>query len=160
VHEGTHQPSLMHVVRPTFPPGNLNAAVLQPGDSFTDAQRGLFIRLNGYAGSGPDMLCDVEVDYMASPLSGPIVLWQNRVTPAPVSGFGSYDIGWNHPLPPGGAGGPSGRSPTDPLAQAPLWPGHNNVLLVRAHSTGTLPLEDVSLDLRITQPALFASDCG
>lgn len=160
VHEGTNMPSLMHVVRPTFPPGFANFAALQPGESFTDAQRGLFIRLNGYAGSGPDALCDVEVDYLAPPLTGPIVLWQNRVTPGPVSGFGSYDIGWNHPLPTGAAGGPSGGAPTDALAQAPLWPGHNNVLFVRAHTTGTLPVEGVSLDVSITQPALFSSECG
>ena len=154
VHEGTG-PSFMHVVRPTFPPGPLTLAALQPGDSFTDAQRGLFIRLNGYAGGGVDALCDVEVDYLAPPLNGPIILWQNRVTPGPMSGFGSYDIGWNHP-PQGVAGG----APTDALAQAPLWPGHNNVLFLRAHTTGTLPVDDATLDVSITQPALFSSECG
>ncbi len=155
VHEGAG-PSFMHVVRPTFPPGPLTLAALQPGDSFTDAQRGLFIRLNGYAGDGVDALCDVEVDYLAPPVTGPIVLWQNRVTTGPVSGFGSYDIGWNHPAPQGAAGG----APTDALAQAPLWPGHNNVLFVRAHTTGTLPVDDAALDVSITQPALFSSECG
>jgi M6 family metalloprotease-like protein len=158
VHEGTFAvvEAFMHVVRPTFPPGSPTFAALQPGESFTDAERGLFIRLNGYAGSGVDALCDVEVDYLAPPLVGPIVLWQNRVTPVPESGFGSYDIGWNHPAPPGAAGG----ALTEPLAQAPLWPGHENLLVLRAHTTGTLPVNDAMLDVSITEPALFSSECG
>jgi hypothetical protein len=41
-----------------------------------------------------------------------------------------------------------------------LWPGHNNVLQLRAHTAGTLPVDFATLDVSITQPALFSSECG
>ena len=81
------------------------------------------------------------------------LLWQNRVAPGPESSFGAFDIGLNHPAPPGDAG-------IAPLAMAPAWPRHDNALVLRAHTAGTLPAEDVKLSVSITQPALFSSDCG
>ena len=157
VHNQINPTLPMHVVRkPVYPPGGEYTAALQPGESFTDAQLGLFVRLNGYAGDDAEPLCDVEVDYLTPPRTGPILLWQNRVIPDPVHGFGSFDIGLNHPAPPGGAGGGAGQG----LPVEPLWPRHANALVVRAHTTGTLPAENAKLSVSITQPALFRSSCG
>ena len=156
VHEFSAPP--VHVVRPIFPPAaDPSVSILQPGDSYSDPQLGLFIRLNGYAGDDADPLCDVEVDYLTPPRIGPILLWQNRVTPGPEPSFRSFDIGMNHPLPPGD---PSGGGVNQPLKVEPLWPGHSNALLLRAHTTGTLPAENVRLNVSFSQPALFTSTCG
>ncbi len=154
VHEFSYPP--VHVVRKTFPPGDTTLAALQPGESFSDPQLGLFIRLNGYAGDDAEPLCDVEVDYLSPPAQGPILLWQNRVV-QPVTGFGSFDIGINHPPPPAD---PAAGSSNQPLRVEPVWPNHNNVLLARAHTAGTLAAENVKLAVSITQPALLTSNCG
>src|SRR5262249_35077870 len=158
VHEGAG-PSFMHVVRPTFPPGFPTFVALKPGDTFTDAQRSLFVRPDGYLVSGVDALCGVEVDYLSPPFNGSLLFWDALVTPGKVSGFGSYDIGWNHPLPPGGPGS-GGSGSTEALAHEPLWPGHNNVLFVRAHTDGTLPVSHAKVDVSLQQPARFSSECG
>jgi M6 family metalloprotease-like protein len=158
VHEFDYPP--VHAVRRNFPPSqNPDAPItLQPGDSFSDPQLGLFVRLNGYAGDEDQPLCLVEVDYLKNPVQGPLLLWQNLVSPSPESGFGSFDIGMNHPLPPGDvAGGPANDQP---LKIEPPWPNHNNVLFARAHTAGTLPVENVRLNVSISQPAIFTSSCG
>jgi M6 family metalloprotease-like protein len=156
VHEYSYPP--MHVVRKVFPPGDTTLAALQPGESFSDPQLGLFIRLNGYAGDDAEPFCDVEVDYLSPPFQGPILLWQNRVVGGPVTGFGSFDIGMNHPLPPGDLA--AGPAADQPLKVEPVWPHHNNVLFARAHTAGTLAAENVKLNVSITQPALLTSNCG
>jgi hypothetical protein len=149
----------VHVVRPNFPAGTINEAALWlPGQTFTDPKIGLFVRLNGFAGDVAEPLCDVEIDYNVAPRTGFILLWQNRVTPGPIQGMGlSGDIGINTPLPPVSSGADnSGR----PLGMAPFWPNHLNKLFVRAHTTGTLPVEDVTLRVKTTQPARVTSTCG
>ncbi len=156
VHEYDYPP--VHVVRKVFPPGDTTLAALQPGESFSDPQLGLFIRLNGYAGDDAEPLCDVEVDYLAPPAQGPILLWENRVVQGGFSSFGSLDIGMNHPAPPGDL--PAGSPADQPLKVEPIWPNHNNVLFARAHTAGTLAAENVKLNVSITQPALVTSNCG
>ena len=157
VHNKINPTLPMHVVRKqVYPPGGLYTATLQPGESFTDAQLGLFVRLDGFAGDDAEPFCDVEVDYLTPPRTGPILLWQNRVVPDAIHGFGSFDIGLNHPAPPDDAGGGASQ----PLPVDPPWTRHPNALVVRAHTTGTLPAENARLSVSITQPALFTSSCG
>jgi hypothetical protein len=149
----------VHVIRPTFPAGNMDQAALWlPGQTFTDPKIGLFVRLNGFAGDSADPLCDVEIDYNTPPRTGLILLWQNRVAPGPIQGMGlSGDLGINTPLLPEPV---SGAGSGLPLGMAPLWPNHRNALLARAHTTGTLPAQDVKLNLRLTQPARITGSCG
>jgi hypothetical protein len=161
VHEWSRNAQVppVHVIRPNFPAGNMDFAALWfPGQTFSDPKIGLTVRLNGFAGDQLEPLCDVEIAYNAPLRSGPILLWQNRVTPGPVQGMGlSGDIGINTPLlPEPGSGAASGQG----LGMAPLWPNHSNVLFARAHTTGTVPAEEVALDLSLTQPARITSACG
>ena len=143
-----------HVVRPQFPAGGVNAAVLSPGGSFYDPNWDLTITFDSWqGGDGPDRLCDVFIDYGHPQVNGPIVMWQDKISPGL-----SSDIGINQPQQ--ALSAPGGGISNAPLGLEPVWPNHNNVLFARAHTLGTLPAENVTLNVGITQPALITSDCG
>lgn len=163
VHEGSivsGAKAYAHIVRPNFLFDTIATANLSPGQSFTDPFWQLKIRFNAWAGGdGADRLCDVEIDYQHPSLTGPIVLWQNRVSPGVTPSFGgSMDIGVNHPQQGSAVGG--GGTAKSPLIVESLWPNHSNALFVRAHTLGTQAVANVTLNVEVTQPALVTSECG